>query len=92
MVDQIRPERANDGAHNDQRNTGPNGAGHEQRAPADLVDEEQCRQRAETVDDAVDAGGQEGGLSCVRSGHLIDKKTSPTVFPSRPSWLKIVGA
>lgn len=66
MIHQIRAVRADDGADDHERDAGPCRAGHEEGAAADLVDQEEGGEGAEAVDDAVDAGGEEGGLLRIR--------------------------
>lgn len=63
MVDQSGPVSPEDGADDDEGDTGSHGAGHEQDPTAYFVDPEQGWKGAETVDDAVDASGKEGSLS-----------------------------
>lgn len=59
IVGQTGAVPAKDAANDRQRDARPSGTGHQQRATANLVDEEQRGQRAQAIDDTVDACSKE---------------------------------
>lgn len=61
MESQTRTVASENPTNNRQRDTGASSAGHEQRATSNFVNEEESWEGAQAVDDAVDAGSEEGG-------------------------------